>query len=41
MIPLAIAGVFLGLFTLWVVVPRKFSRDKSRRIAAKYPEAMG
>ena len=26
MIALAAAGAFLGLFTLWVVLPRKFVR---------------
>ena len=29
MIALAAAGAFLGLFTLWVVMPRKFIRNKS------------
>ncbi len=28
MIALAAAGAFLGLFTLWVVVPRKLIRNK-------------
>ena len=28
MIALAAAGAFLGLFTLWVVMPRKFIRNK-------------
>jgi hypothetical protein len=41
MIPLAIAGLFLGLFTLWVVAPRKFNRGKSGRVAARYPESSG
>ncbi len=27
MIALAAAGAFLGLFTLWVVIPRKFMRN--------------
>jgi hypothetical protein len=27
MIALAAAGAFLGLFTLWVVLPRKFIRN--------------
>ncbi len=27
MIALAAAGAFLGLFTLWVVMPRKFIRN--------------
>ena len=28
MIALVAAGAFLGLFTLWVVMPRKFIRNK-------------
>ena len=28
MIALVAAGAFLGLFTLWVVMPRKFLRNK-------------
>ena len=30
MIALAAAGAFLGLFTLWVVLPRKFVRRSDK-----------
>ena len=30
MLALAAAGAFLGLFTLWVVLPRKFARRNTK-----------
>ncbi len=30
MLALAAAGAFLGLFTLWVVLPRKFAQRKGK-----------
>ena len=31
MLAIAAAGAFVGLFALWVILPRKFLRDKSGR----------
>ena len=31
MLAIAAAGAFVGLLTLWVILPRKFLRDKSAR----------
>ncbi len=41
MIPLAIAGLFLGLFTLWVVAPRKFNRGKSGELLPDTLKVLG
>ena len=31
MLAIAAAGAFVGLFALWVIIPRKFLRDKPTR----------
>ena len=31
MLAIAAAGAFVGLFALWVILPRKFLRDKPGR----------
>lgn len=31
MLAIAAAGAFVGLFALWVILPRKFLRDKQGR----------
>ncbi len=31
MLAIAAAGAFAGLFALWVILPRKFIRDRSGR----------
>ena len=31
MLAIAAAGAFVGLFALWVILPRKFLRDKQNR----------
>ena len=31
MLAIAAAGAFVGLFALWVIIPRKFLRDKQGR----------
>ena len=40
MLAIAAAGAFVGLFALWVILPRKFLRDKQgrQRRGARYVE---
>ena len=41
MLAIAAAGAFVGLFALWVILPRKFLRDKPgrQRRGARYAES--
>ena len=41
MLAIAAAGAFVGLFALWVILPRKFLRDKSgrQRRSGRYVES--
>ena len=38
MLAIAAAGAFVGLFALWVILPRKFLRDRQRR-GSRYAES--
>lgn len=41
MLAIAAAGAFVGLFALWVILPRKFLRDKQgrQRRTARYDDS--
>ena len=41
MLAIAAAGAFVGLFALWVILPRKFLRDKQgrQRRSARYADS--
>ena len=41
MLAIAAAGAFVGLFALWVILPRKFLRDKQgrQRRTARYADS--
>ena len=41
MLAIAAAGAFVGLFALWVILPRKFLRDKQgrQRRGARYADS--